>query len=145
MTKETIPQTNEALEQLYAQLPPMQCQGKCQASCTPIVFSRLEGERIRQAVGSVPLADSRLTCLMLRDGRCSIYRLRPLLCRTWGLTPTIRCPHGCEPERWLTEAEFHELIERVMAIGGGIDPAAERQLEQLLPTLKAVNRKKRKP
>lgn len=44
------------------------------------------------------------------DGRCRGYEGRPALCRTWGMTKSLRCPHGCEPSRWMTDQECGEIV-----------------------------------
>lgn len=44
------------------------------------------------------------------DGRCRGYEGRPALCRIWGMTKALRCPHGCVPSRWLTDQECGELV-----------------------------------
>lgn len=47
--------------------------------------------------------------LLRRDGACSVYVDRPLICRLWGVVETMPCPFGCRPERWLSEQEALEL------------------------------------
>lgn len=51
-------------------------------------------------------------------GKCTVYTVRPFICRLWGTTPTLRCPEGCEPERWLTREEARDIYERIQAIAG---------------------------
>src|SRR2546429_6087610 len=35
---------------------------------------------------------------MLRNGRCTVYEVRPMICRLWGMVEGMQCPHGCVPE-----------------------------------------------
>ena len=49
-------------------------------------------------------------------GACSVYAYRPLICRLWGTVKRMQCPHGCEPERWLSDEEAHEMIQEVERI-----------------------------
>lgn len=58
-----------------------------------------------------------LICPLLKEGVCSQYLIRPFICRLWGLTQHLKCPYGCTPDRWLSEAEAHNLALRVMALG----------------------------
>lgn len=56
------------------------------------------------------------TCPMLVNGLCSVYESRPALCRLWGLTKSMRCPH-CDPERFLTDIEAYAFLDEVRRIG----------------------------
>lgn len=92
------------LKQLRAAIPDIGCKGLCAASCGPIGIFPVEQGAVSQAagfhVGEHFAVDADLNCPMLRDGKCSIYTDRPLLCRVWGAVdaPRIRCPFGCEPK-----------------------------------------------
>jgi Fe-S-cluster containining protein len=111
------------IEDLWAKVPAIKCQGKCQDSCGPIVASPVERKILRDKYGfRIPLlsetaqdvATGRVkTCPMLVDGRCSCHESRPLICRAWGVVdhPHMRCPHGCEIEgRMLTNDEAAALL-----------------------------------
>jgi hypothetical protein len=105
------------LEALYAELPKLDCQGKCAESCGPIFMTEIEWERITDDLGHTPEATS-LTCPMLTaEGRCSVYELRPTICRLWGLVERMACPWGCVPERWLTDAEAGDFLRRAGDLG----------------------------
>lgn len=112
---------------LYAELPRVACKRLCQDSCAAMVF-RNRGMTVFEFAratfgGTTPIPDGHPLdlCTFLRQGRCSIYNQRPLVCRLWGVvdSPKMRCPHGCEPEWWLTDAEARALIRRAEEIGGG--------------------------
>lgn len=51
-------------------------------------------------------------------GTCLAYSIRPLVCRLWGMcnTELMRCPHGCVPTRWVSDAEQKALHEQIIAI-----------------------------
>lgn len=114
--------TIEALEVLYARLPQVRCEGRCGFACGPIVASGAEYERLRQAhpfkVRLRTVADN--DCVYLKDGRCTVYRARPLICRIWGTFPSLLCPHGCKPDRWLEMHEFVDVLRAIDRIGGPI-------------------------
>lgn len=113
----------DALDALYATLPRIECKRLCQECCGPVFMERLEWDRIGERLGRYPRPTAEqaagLECPMLdADGGCGVYDIRPAICRLWGLVdgPLTRCPHGCEPERWLTEAEGYEFLGRVAEI-----------------------------
>lgn len=105
---------------LYARIPSIACKRKCQAACGPVAGSRVEVERITMLYGLRPLGgEDGAQCGYLDvRGLCVAYAQRPLICRLWGVVPEMRCPHGCEPERWLTEVEVLELFREADRIGG---------------------------
>ena len=49
---------------------------------------------------------------------CEIHEARPLICRLFGIVDIdlMRCPWGCVPERWLSDAESRALLEEVRAL-----------------------------
>jgi Fe-S-cluster containining protein len=110
----------QALEALYAELPAIECKGECAHSCKEIVVSHLELRRIvkrrrvrmraREMAPVIRIEGD--PCPYLRHGRCTVYEARPMLCRLWGLTEEMVCPHGCEPERQLTQEEFVSFMRR---------------------------------
>jgi Fe-S-cluster containining protein len=113
------------LDALYAELPTIHCQGKCEESCGPIEMTRAERDRIVERTGK-PLAkvDKKLTCPLLTPaGWCSVYSIRPAICRIWGLVPSMKCPYGCVPEGgFLLEEQGFEWMQRVFdAMGEQIE------------------------
>jgi hypothetical protein len=52
-----------------------------------------------------------LNCVYLGKQGCEVYTERPLICRLFGTTPKLACPHGKQPD--------------VL-----IDPSIEQQIEQ---------------
>jgi Fe-S-cluster containining protein len=131
----------ELMRRLYDGLPKLQCQRRCQACCGRITMTRLElaaltrvdpairTRRIKAVtegghqVGmvhmlKVPEDGPRCgTCPLLKDGACSAYEHRPLICRIWGVTIPMTCPHGCRPERYLTEREAFQFLRAAVIIG----------------------------
>lgn len=135
------------LDALYAELPQLDCRGRCQESCGPIDMSATERARIADAgVDIPPLADRAArrgpldiawTCPALSAlGTCSVYRLRPMICRVWGLTELLACPYGCMPEGgWLDDAAVYELLAQSFQIGGQagtIDAPTAAQVRSLM-------------
>lgn len=101
-----------SLTELYASLPTIPCKRLCQHSCGPVIPDAcLPVERLKFAVLPIikTVADD-LTCGAILGGSCSIHRERPLICRLYGCVEALRCPHGCEPTFWLTDADVDDIL-----------------------------------
>ena len=61
-------------------------------------------------------------CPALREGRCTVYDARPAICRLWGATISMPCPHGCTPDNALSKQESDELLALAGRAGGGMAP-----------------------
>lgn len=118
------------LDAIYRRLPRINCKGKCAGSCGPIMMERVEADNIRRTVGDklavtpAPTTGETVVivtnydpkcgnCPMLQNKRCSVYDQRPLICRLWGMVKKMRCPFGCRPTRWVSDAEAKVLFEAV--------------------------------
>lgn len=122
-----------ALEAIYARLPAVPCKGLCAIGCGTMSLTDLEARRLQVTAHVKPrtvikvLADGppsterpRQRCIYLTPAdRCSVYAQRPLICRIWGAVKGLSCPHGCVPDRWLTELEFVAIASEVERLGGG--------------------------
>lgn len=120
------------LDQLYAELPRIACQRKCHSSCGPIAMSRVEWARIIKKKGYEPRATS-TTCPMLESKMCSVYTIRPMICRLWGVVEDMLCPWGCEPERVLARAEAYDFLLRADLVS---DPDRADEIEALRQRLR---------
>jgi uncharacterized protein len=127
---------------LYARIPKIDCKQKCQVYCGAVVqlgaYTEAERPEIERAVSdadSVPRADaSPLECKALdAGGLCTIYAARPAICRFFGVVEGLTCPHGCEPERMLSQAEMREILAALEAIAGP-GPFAEAKRSLANPT-----------
>lgn len=97
-------------DKIYTKLPYMECKGLCQKLCGPILMARGELERIEAHVGEIPRMGESLVCPLLRNGRCTVYDIRPLICRLWGLVRKMRCPYGCRPKKWVSDKKAGKLL-----------------------------------
>ncbi len=122
MPRDPYTQTLEALDALYAALPTILCKKQCQASCGVIVMTRVEWLRLQRYMGYRPKDKCTLVCPLLRRGCCSVYPVRPLICRLWGVSELMPCPWGCIPERWVTDAEGTAWIRRVEELSAALFP-----------------------
>lgn len=119
------------LNLLYAKVPSFDCKAGCSDCCGPIMMSRAELKRITEHLGHEPnftptekqLLD-RLAggatldcpCLDAKTNRCTIYSIRPMICRVFGTFPELACPKGCAPTTPLTQAQADALINGAEAI-----------------------------
>lgn len=123
------------LEDLYARLPKVECRKLCGHTCGPIVMVEAEWERLVSVAGAREGGDDLVCPYLEREtGLCGVYEIRPLICRLGGVAETLPCPHGCEPERWLTAAEVEELLEEAIARSGGRAHSVWRGWERMLAT-----------
>lgn len=115
-----MPSRERQLERIYARIPAIACQGKCQDSCGPLGMTQLERTRMVKECGRAPRVSlPTLTCNILDGaGRCAAYAARPAICRLWGVVADMPCVFGCVPERYLTDAEARQILREVEAIGG---------------------------
>lgn len=124
------------LQAIYDSLPKMACQGKCQQCCGPIGLFPAEIQNLQESNQAIPCIFGDLTCSALRQGQCSIYADRPLICRLWGLTKRMQCPFGCQPDRWLSDKEAKRLMDAIAKLKPGkphltIDTPKPRSIVEL--------------
>lgn len=120
-----------ALADVYARIPEVRCKGLCEDSCGPIAMSNEEDARLRGlGVTIPPMTDAVAAvergedywCPALTDGRCTVYDARPTICRLWGATTSMPCPHGCTPDDALSQEQSYELLGLAATAGGGMAP-----------------------
>lgn len=93
----------KAVDAVYAAIPSANCQRKCQACCSPIgnLCTSFERDRITARAGKAPnefTPRSGELCNMLSpEGNCTVYDVRPAICRLYGVTKGLRCDFGCTP------------------------------------------------
>lgn len=109
----------EKLKRLYAELPTIDCKGLCWESCGPIAMTGVEHRRMIREGGERYASGPKELCPYLEEHQCSVYPVRPLICRIWGLTEDMPCEWGCQPSRVMTAAEGHQFLRRATAISGG--------------------------
>lgn len=84
-----------SMREIYAAVPAVACKGLCTDQCSVIPVSKLERAAIEEHTGRrvrtlpqfetlVMRPDDDGRCRYLKRGRCSIYEVRPLICRLYG-------------------------------------------------------------
>lgn len=119
------------IDALLATVPSFPCKPGCADCCGPIHYSRLEFYRCVKASGrsleqvreqikkNVARGDHRCPFLDRKSNQCSIYAVRPAICRIFGSTSQLRCPHGYGPkvEDMLSEERSREILAKVKELG----------------------------
>lgn len=101
----------------YSGIPACHCPTGCAKCCGPILWNEEEDQAIRAYLrkrgGTMPRGHG-VYCPFLQVGkhRCSIYPVRPLVCRLYGVTRTLTCEVGHRVERWLSGAEAAALMQQ---------------------------------
>lgn len=93
-------------------IPTFDCIPGCQDCCGPVTASPEEIARLpvkSEADHSRALAD--LNCPYLGERGCEVYAERPLICRLFGTTPRLACPHGKLPEVMIS-GEMEQQVNR---------------------------------
>ena len=120
------------IDELLSGLPTFKCKEGCFDCCGLVVISRLEYTRCIQASGRSAkdvkqqmqnnLKQGIYTCPLLdtETGRCSVYAVRPAICRLFGVVKgEILCPHGYAPENsaLLSNEQSREILRKVEELG----------------------------
>ena len=118
-----------SIETLLGTIPTFQCVEGCHDCCGPVPASRLEWKRIEQRTGMswthyMKEVERRsksdaLSCPLLADGKCSVYDIRPAVCRVFGssLHARLICPHDRKPEQPMTAEATDALMDKISALG----------------------------
>ena len=123
----TTDEKTAAIKKLYELLPSVDCKGLCTKACADIDMSnheRFQIERRHQIpinsrdYGTIARKGSKPCKALGKDGKCKVYEDRPLVCRAFGTIDAMRCPFGCEADRYLTDEEYKGLDLAVEEIGG---------------------------
>lgn len=95
-------------------IPAFDCLPGCHDCCGPVTTSPEEMARLpvkSDAQHDAALAE--LNCVYLGKNGCEVYAERPLICRLFGTTPKLVCPHGKRPEAMI-DPEVELQIELYM-------------------------------
>jgi Fe-S-cluster containining protein len=115
------------LEAIYKKIPTIDCKGLCHGGCTIIVASKIERKRARARLHTDVFKDPKDVkkiisnidtgnipdCKALKDKKCTIYNMRPAICRFYGVVEGMTCYFGCKPERLLTDREAGAILAEI--------------------------------
>ena len=106
------------IEDLYGLIPAFQCKSGCTACCRTMgVPSRTEVENQRieaylKVHGIKPkrAAGEGNRCPFVSREGCTVYPVRPLICRLYGTSPNYLCQLGVRPVQLLHEDQEADLL-----------------------------------
>ncbi len=161
----------EMLDALYAQLPAIECRGRCWDSCTDVDASELERRRLAERgvhFSDIP-ALQRLRAhrtIGKQPGRCPaltswntcrVYELRPFTCRAFGMvlepgTPlamtfrsAMMCDHGCVPDATITVADYVKLLDRIELLSRAVTGVVRHDtLQERMDAMARPGRKRKR-
>ena len=94
-------------------IPGFTCKPGCHDCCGPVTASSEEVQRLPpKSNAEHEQAWAHLNCVYLGPDGCTVYAERPLICRLFGTTASLPCPHGCAPAQTTTaevEAGVHQF------------------------------------
>ena len=99
----------------YPVLPIMQCDPGCTECCKFAPCTKDEFYNIQEYVkknGIKPIRQEG-QCPLYIDGKCSVYEVRPLICRLYGHHEAMTCPRGYNVN---IGPEYMETVRRMAAI-----------------------------
>ncbi len=104
------------INDIYELIPDFYCTEGCHDCCQNFGVpsrTRVEDERVKAFLrkNSMQLGEAKgNTCPYLNETGCSIYPVRPLICRLYGTSPNYRCKMDVMPIRFLHEDEEEEIF-----------------------------------
>ncbi len=119
------------IDDILSTIPAFKCKEGCADCCGPIQLSRLEYHRCVKASGRTAqdvrqhmernLRQQTYQCPLLnkKTNQCSVYEVRPAICRIFGTTKDLPCPHGYAPDaaHMLSEEKAREILSLVNELG----------------------------
>jgi len=115
-----IRQAKRLLREVYSMIPKFECVDGCTECCGATLWTYIEWklisdwlkERGREERFAKDIFEK---CPYIENGKCSIYEVRPLVCRLFGVTKRLKCPYR-EPEFYLPDEFADKLVEAVKRI-----------------------------
>lgn len=77
-------------------LPVMQCDSGCGRCCGPALCTKFEFHKIKEFIRDNDITPKRqgITCPLYIDGTCSVYAVRPMICKLFGHSEKLVCCNG---------------------------------------------------
>jgi uncharacterized protein len=116
------------LNKIYAKVPSFDCK-HCHQCSSPIMWFKPEEINIKEFLKLhhlpyLTLSDeefrlNRMKCPYLENDRCSIYPVRPLVCRLQGTISNLPCPYNSN--FLLSEDQYKKIIKELDALTQDVD------------------------
>ncbi len=108
------------------EFPSMQCDIGCGECCGPAPATKAEFDRVVAFVikNKIVPKDQGITCPLYLDGKCSVYEVRPLVCRAFGHVEGMNCDRGYNTNlpsevvdaRLLANGETDHILHEVLTL-----------------------------
>jgi len=84
-----------SLNQIYSMIPDFKCK-HCHSCCGPIIWFEPENYLIKDYIKKHKISLKKIEdkCPFLGHTGCTIYTVRPIVCRLQGLTKELPCKHN---------------------------------------------------
>ncbi len=119
------------IDAILSAIPTFKCKEGCADCCGPVQLSRLEYHRCVKASGRTAedvrrqmeknFNQKTYQCPLLsqKTNRCSVYEVRPAICRVFGTAKSLPCPHGYAPDesQVLSDEKAREILALVEELG----------------------------
>lgn len=95
-----------------SRIPSFECIPGCHDCCGPVTTSSEEMARLpvkSDAEHEAALAS--FGCPHLGAQGCQVYAERPLICRLFGTTPRLACPHGRRPQTMIDAKTEQQVFQ----------------------------------
>lgn len=99
------------LKEIYQQIPQFKCKDGCTDCCGPVPFTKEEWDKVEDK-----RVAKNIDCPYSTEEKCDIYKDRPFMCRIFGASTDLLCPHNCRPLNLLTEEKTRELTSQYMEL-----------------------------
>lgn len=100
--------------ELRTLIPQFECLPGCIDCCGPTPRSKWEWDQVKDK--RFMSRKRPLDCPYSYNGKCDVYEDRPILCRLYGTTVDLPCPHGKSPLLPLSHEQTQAIMGRYMDI-----------------------------
>lgn len=120
------------IQSLYTAIPEFDCKPGCFECCGPVPCHDWELEKLGVETGEFIAAKNLKViepgkCQFIKDGKCSVYERRPLMCRLFGTIEDLQCPYGMRPDILLTKKQASGILREYLLLftnkNGGLKDA----------------------
>jgi Fe-S-cluster containining protein len=105
------------LKKLYKKIPSFDCIEGCSDCCGPVPVSSVEAKKLGIDTGITSVKMGTCECVYSSSEGCTVYENRPFMCRLFGATKNLVCPHGKEPNKPLTAEQGRRLADEYRKLG----------------------------
>lgn len=106
---------NQKIRFFRRHIPAFACLPGCHDCCGPVTTSPEEISLLpEKSLAEHEAALAELNCPYLGKNGCEVYAERPLICRLFGTSPQLACPHGLRPDEMI-EPQVEAGIYRYFA------------------------------